>query len=64
MLSTTQERKLRFVRGTLVFGWLLLIVSLFCIFSEEIFAKVGVGMGAGEIRVTESLHRFSPCQIM
>lgn len=29
MLSTTQERKLRFFRGTLVFGWLLLIVSLF-----------------------------------
>lgn len=34
---------------------LVLIVSLFCIFSEETFAKVGVGMGAGEIRVTESI---------
>jgi uncharacterized membrane protein len=34
----------------LVFTFLLLFT-----FADEIFAKVGVGMGAGEIRVTESI---------
>lgn len=33
----------------------VLVSLLFFIFTSELFAKVGVGMGAGEIRVTESV---------
>ncbi len=38
-------------------GFLVLLatVCIFFAFSNEIFAKVGVGMGAGEIRVTEAI---------
>lgn len=40
------------VRILFVFG---IVSLLFLLPSEEMFAKVGVGMGAGEIRVTESI---------
>ena len=40
------------VRILFVFG---IVSVLFLLSSEEMFAKVGVGMGAGEIRVTESI---------
>ncbi|QQR65052.1 hypothetical protein IPH92_00520 [Candidatus Kaiserbacteria bacterium] len=40
------------VKILFVFG---IVSVLFLLSSEEMFAKVGVGMGAGEIRVTESI---------